>query len=336
MIDYASKTNTRFSVTLALCLVVATYMITGLTMPAKVYATTTSTTKGQTLPSCTDPTGQNLPCMMVISTLPPPTNAIQCQETSGQILSCSYGTQILSNGNQIVVITVYVPANFVFSSPAVIKVIVHETTTTRKVVRPPVPEHTFAYDIGAKHGLVDGKVGVYDVGAACASFIGKDLEHCVVGYHDAFTSVCIKTKFGCDGAIKPIPYSQMNNVTNTTVAASGGKGAGPTCVNNCTAGTPPPIDCKTNPKDPSCLPTQQQLTTPTSQTCPNGSQPDSNGKCPTAPTTTNPTTSGPPPNSNNNTPPANNPPPSGGSSNSNGGGDGNAGNNNPSSNSGSK
>src|SRR5205809_5572769 len=84
----------------------------------------------QQLPTCTDPTGQNLPCMMVISTLPPPANTLQCQETSGQILPCSYTTQNLNNGNQIVAITVYAPANFVFNSPTVIKVIVHDTTTT--------------------------------------------------------------------------------------------------------------------------------------------------------------------------------------------------------------
>jgi hypothetical protein len=73
------------------------------------------------LPTCTDPTGHNLPCMMIISTLPAPPNALQCQETSGQILPCSYTTQNLSNGEQIVAITVYVPANYVFSSPTVIK-----------------------------------------------------------------------------------------------------------------------------------------------------------------------------------------------------------------------
>ena len=84
----------------------------------------------QKLPTCTDPTGHNLPCMIVISKLPPPPNPLQCQETSGQILACSYTTQNLSNGEQIVVITVYVPANFVFSSPTVIKVIVREATTT--------------------------------------------------------------------------------------------------------------------------------------------------------------------------------------------------------------
>jgi hypothetical protein len=49
----------------------------------------------------------------------------------------------------------------------------------------PLPKHTFAYDIGAEKGLVAAKVGVYDVGAACASFTGKDLEHCIAGYYDA-------------------------------------------------------------------------------------------------------------------------------------------------------
>lgn len=60
----------------------------------------------------------------------------------------------------------------------------------------------------------------------------------------------------------------------------------------------------------------------TTQTRPDGSQPDSSGKCPTS----NPNTSSPPPSSNNNNPPANNPPPSGGSSND--GGSGSSNNNN--------
>jgi hypothetical protein len=49
----------------------------------------------------------------------------------------------------------------------------------------PVPKHTFAYEIGAKNGLAAGKAGLYDVGAACASFTGNDLEHCIAGYYDA-------------------------------------------------------------------------------------------------------------------------------------------------------
>ena len=93
-------------------------------------AATMSYAATQALPSCTDPTGQNLPCLMVISPLPPPPNSLQCKETSGQILACSYATQYLSNGNQIVVITVYVPANFVFiGGPVSVVKVVHETTT---------------------------------------------------------------------------------------------------------------------------------------------------------------------------------------------------------------
>lgn len=107
-------------VNLAFFLVIIGLMIGS--MSAKmVYAAT------QTLPSCIDPTGQNLPCLIVISTLPLPPNALQCQETTGQILPCSYATQNLSNGEQIVAITVYVPINFVFSSPTAITVIVHQT-----------------------------------------------------------------------------------------------------------------------------------------------------------------------------------------------------------------
>src|SRR5438874_9923830 len=92
--------------------------------------------------SCTDPTVQNLPCMMVISTLPPPPNAIQCQETSGQILPCSYATQNLSNGEQIVAITVYVPVNYVFTGYGpwtVVKQVIHGTNT-RIVHVPQCPE----------------------------------------------------------------------------------------------------------------------------------------------------------------------------------------------------
>ena len=54
----------------------------------------------------------------------------ECKETSGQILACSYATQYLSNGQQIVVIIVYVPANFVFiGGPVTVVKVVHETTT---------------------------------------------------------------------------------------------------------------------------------------------------------------------------------------------------------------
>jgi hypothetical protein len=49
----------------------------------------------------------------------------------------------------------------------------------------PIPKHTFAYETGAKKGLAAAKAGVYDVGTACASFAGNDLEHCIAGYYGA-------------------------------------------------------------------------------------------------------------------------------------------------------
>src|SRR5947208_1273090 len=128
------RINKQFSTSIILILVI--FMISG-------SAATMSYAAPQTLPSCTDPTGQNLRCMMVISTLPPPPNALQCQETSGQILPCSYATQNLSNGEQIVAITVYVPASYVFAGYGpwtVVKQVVHETITkTKKVPVPPPP-----------------------------------------------------------------------------------------------------------------------------------------------------------------------------------------------------
>src|SRR5256885_5836511 len=87
--------NDTSTIPLALYMVLGVFMVSG-------SSATLSYAAPQTLPSCTDPTGQNLPCMMVISTLPLPPNALQCQETSGQLLPCSYTTQNLSNGEQIV------------------------------------------------------------------------------------------------------------------------------------------------------------------------------------------------------------------------------------------
>src|SRR5438309_11247070 len=103
-----TKRDNRFPICLSLCSLLGLFMISG-------SAATMSYAATQTLPSCTDPTGHNLPCLMIISTLPPPVNALQCQDTSGQILACSYAKQNLTNAEQIVVITVYVPAGFVFT-----------------------------------------------------------------------------------------------------------------------------------------------------------------------------------------------------------------------------
>jgi uncharacterized membrane protein YgcG len=250
----------------------------------------------------------------------------------------------LSNGNRIVAITVYVPANFVVSGTESFRVVnvrvtvsVHTTYSCQKGYHdviidgihecvPNAPEHTPEYLIGLKYGTMDGQVGIYDLAAACGKYRGTAFDHCSFGYRTAYVTNCLNSKFGCgDGPTNlPQPTSHASNFTattptsgsNFTIPASGGKGTGSTCVGNCTTGPSPPVDCKINPNDPSCTQTLQPLTPPTTKTCPDGSQPDSSGKCPT---TQSPSS---PPSSNNNNPPTKNPPPTGGSSNNNGGGDG--------------
>jgi hypothetical protein len=267
-------------------------------MTSGLTATTTQVyAAGSNLPTCTDPTGQNLPCMMVISTLPPPVNALQCQENSGQILSCSYATQHLSNGQEVIVITVYVPSGFVFS-PGIVKVVVHETEKTVLnnvncppfTFCPPPPEHhTADFLTGYNLGSQDGSVGVYDLAAACEGKTGAALEHCIIGYKDAYVTTCHNSKFGCgDGPtacppgerptycyVPPVgpppvpppchdpyqpgvtPLYPCPGITSLPISG-GGNGAGSKCAaGNCTAGTTPPtgVDCTKSPSDPSC---QQQ------------------------------------------------------------------------------
>lgn len=49
----------------------------------------------------------------------------------------------------------------------------------------PIPKHTYAYMTGAKNGLAAAIVDQYNVGAACASFTGSDLDHCIAEYYSA-------------------------------------------------------------------------------------------------------------------------------------------------------
>ena len=320
-------------------------------------AASASATTIQKLLACTDPTGQNLPCMMIISTLPAPVNALQCQETSGQILPCSYMTQNLSNGEQIVAITVYVPANFVVSGTEGFRVVkvrvtvsVHTTYSCQRGYHdviidgihecvPNPPEHTPEYLLGLKYGTMDGQVGIYDLAAACGKYHGTEFDHCSIGYRTAYVTNCLNSKFGCgDGPTTlPQPTSHTSNVTattpssgsNLTIPASAGKGTGSTCVGNCTTGTAPPVNCKTNPNDPSCTQTLQPLSPPTTKTCPDGSVIVASANCPTQSTPpTNPNTPSTPPSTSGTPPPSNKPPPSEGSSNDNGGGGGKGNNNN--------
>ena len=349
---HKSRRFSRFSVRLTLCSVLGVFMVSG-SAATMTYAVT------QTLPSCTDPTGQNLPCMMVISTLPPPANALQCQETSGQILPCSYMTQNLSNGEQIVAITVYVPASYVFSGYGpwtVVKLLVHETKT--RIVHEPCP----------KGQTLDPKTN------KCV-----DIKYCPppIGYHiDSITHKCIKDPYcqpgqvynpvtgKCEPQMKceradssaitdpdknlktkdcdindanehvmtPTPPStckdnttcpKVNTTTSSAISKPSGRGGtGSTCAaGNCTSGTAPPVDCTKNPTDPSCTQslTPSTSTPPTTKTCPDGSVIDASANCPTQ--STPPTNPNTPsiPPSTSGTPPPSNNPPP---SNSNNGGGG--------------
>src|SRR5947209_11742337 len=116
----------RYSVSLRLVILSVAALVSGSTATMNVYAI-------QTLPTCTDPTGQNLPCIMFISTLPPPKHTLFCQETSGQIFKCTFIVDKLSNGNNVVSITVYIPANIIVKSTEAFHV-VKETVTVHTTI----------------------------------------------------------------------------------------------------------------------------------------------------------------------------------------------------------
>jgi uncharacterized membrane protein YgcG len=342
------QTNRKLITVFVLALVA--FMVSGSTMTMDVYAI-------QTLPTCTDPTGQNLPCIMFISTLPPPKNTLQCQETSGQIFKCTFIVDKLSNGNRIVAITVYVPANFFVSGTESFRVVkvrvtvsIHTTYSCQKGFHdviidgihecvPNPQEHTSEYLLGLKYGTMDGQVGIYDLVAACGKYRGTAFDHCSIGYRTAYVTNCLDSKFGCGDGPTTLPEStsHASNFTvttptsgsNFTIPASGGKGTGSACVGNCTTGTPPPVDCKTNPNDPSCTQTLQPLSPPTTKTCPDGSVIDASATCPPPPsnnpsTPSSPNTISPPPSNNpSSPPPTNNPnPPSSGNGGNPSGGSG--------------
>jgi hypothetical protein len=365
------KIDKRLSISTILALVI--FMISG-SAATITYATP------QTLPTCVDPTGHNLPCIMFISTLPPPMHTLQCQETSGQIFKCTYIVDKLSNGNEIVAITVYVPANFVFSSPTIIKVIAHEMTTSSTTGGGSGDgqnlSHKLFVAIGiAKDPIVRGNIQTITVTVAdskkqsmkiASADVNGEVTY-VTGHQEPLTGATndqgiyshlwrisgdatpgkfkVEVHASADGksgsATKTFAVIPKTNTTitpinmtkdNITVAGSVGKGT--TCAaGNCTTGTPPPVDCKINPNDPSCTQTLQPLTPPTTKTCPDGLVIDTSASCPTQSTPPSPTNNNPPPTENNPTPPSdngNNNPPSGGSGSSNGGGTSGSGSNPPS------
>ncbi|PWU79031.1 MAG: hypothetical protein DLM72_19490 [Candidatus Nitrosopolaris wilkensis] len=124
------RTEKQLPVRLLLVIVSVAALVSGSTATTSAYAITT-----QVLPNCIDPTGHNLSCIMVISTLSPPPHTLLCQESSGQIFKCNYVVETLKNGLQIVVMTIFVPANFVVTGTenfrvVKVKVTVHTTVHT--------------------------------------------------------------------------------------------------------------------------------------------------------------------------------------------------------------
>jgi hypothetical protein len=316
--------NIKMKITLVLGLALVAFMVSGSSLSSGsamgAYATS------QTIPSCTDPTGQNLRCMMVISTLPPPPNALQCQETSGQLLPCSYTTQNLSNGEQIVAITVYVPTSYLFTgygSWTVVKQVVHKTTRVTIVVKDGdrCPETQF---FNHTSGKCQDNPKTIKPPIPC-----KDNYSCPTEGNTSSINMTQPTNSTTPPTNMTVPQNHTNysSLTNTTIPSvhNGTPASGPRCNGNCTL---PPV-------------------TGTTQTCPDGSVIDSTAKCPTQPTPTptpsvnSDTTPIPPPiftpaqpsgngqsgTGNNNPPPSpdnSNPPPSsdkGNSDNGNGGND---------------
>jgi hypothetical protein len=180
---------------------------------------------------------------------------------------------------------------------------------------------------------------------ACARLLPDTPENkytkCV---SEALINDDLKAELECAKFLLPITSGATNNLTNTTIAAnhllgntsaaiqpsntsiaaSGGKGTGSTCKDNCTGSLPNPVNCNTdptnaacppaasnpplcvtNPNDPSC--TQTAATT---KTCPDGSVIDANANCPTniPPSNSPPPSNNPPPPENNPTPPSDNKP----------------------------
>ncbi len=248
-----TRIDKRFSVTIILTS--AIFMISG-------SAATMSYAATQTLPTCVDPTGQNLPCIMFISILPPPKHTLLCQESSGQIFKCTYIVDKLSNGNKVVSITVYVPANFAVSGTESFRVVkvrvtvsVHTTYSCQKGYHdviidgihecvPNPPEHTPEYLLGQKYGSIDGAVGIYDLAAACSKFTGTDFDHCKAGYYEAFVKTCVHSKFGCDDIVPtPNPVCAKDNMTCPSPKppfTCNSPGYNGTCPTNMTATTSTP------------------------------------------------------------------------------------------------
>jgi len=232
-----------------------------------------------------------------------------------------------------VVITVYVQPNFIFTGgpiSVVKEVIVHETNTriihesecpkgqmmdskTHKCIDIPYCPPPKGYHIDSTHRCVPDNCMPGQVYNPVTGKCEVPKPVCERPDSDAVTDLDkdLKTK-NCDTAdaneINKTPFpsqpppncnSQSSNGTCPGINATGpsnskniGKGGSSSEKNNVTS----PVDCKTNPSDPSCL--QRQNLPLTTKKCPDGSVVNVNANCPTSMTPSTP----PNPINNNNPP----------------------------------
>ena len=320
-------------------------LLTSGSSATSVYAATPIIKPQQTLPNCIDPTGYNLPCVLFISTLPPPSHTISCQETSGQVFKCTFIIEKLPNGSKIVTITVYIPTNTVVKQIQSVHVVrLNVRVSIHTVFDCEKDSHVVIID--GLHECVPNNPGPHPddsclfnpeqdkckpdpkTGQCPPGFNMNVYEHCFPNKQ------CPKGFENHDedetGTCYPVTTSTThNNVSNTTnynhgasskfSTSNGTKTLSPCdpTIKNCGEnGTPPPVDCSANPSDPACP--QLPPPTTTTKTCPDGSVIDASATCPTQSTPPSPTNNNPPPSGNDN---GNNNPPSG-SGNSDGGGGG--------------
>jgi hypothetical protein len=116
--------RTEKSISVGIVLALVPFMISDSAATTAVVNSQTT----QVLSKCTDPTGQNLQCILTTSKLPAPPHTLLCQENSGQIFKCNYVVEALKNGLHVVVMTVYVPANFIIKGTESFRVVTVRVT----------------------------------------------------------------------------------------------------------------------------------------------------------------------------------------------------------------
>jgi hypothetical protein len=76
--------------------------------------------------------------------------------------------------------------------------------------------HTLDYVTGSAIGNKDGKVGVYDLAAACAGKTGIAFTHCSLGYRTEYVKNCLVYKFGCGDGPTTCPLGESRGQSTPT------------------------------------------------------------------------------------------------------------------------